>query len=245
MRQCSVYKRILYNTGVLFVIFGMMSISILADGKEEIKKENTCIKTSILYRAWSQLDQTLYGTAEEVIQPGAYPIMGKTMITVDQMVKYYESNGGIYPDKVLKNGGASDIQAFCTIYYEEAVAEGVKAEVAFTQTMKETGWLQYGGDSKVEQYNFAGLGTTGGGVQGNAFSDVRTGIRAQIQHLKAYATKEPLTKECVDNRYEYVEKGSAPYVEWLGQQENPAGKGWAAAPQYGYDIVQMIQGLKK
>lgn len=74
------------------------------------------------------------------------------------------------------------------------------------QTMKETGFLQYGGDASVEQFNFAGLGTTGGGVPGNSYPDVRTGIRAQIQHLKAYATADPLNGKCVDDRYEYVKK---------------------------------------
>lgn len=50
------------------------------------------------------------------------------------------------------------------------------------------------------------------------------GVRAQIQHLKAYATAKPLTGACVDSRYKYVEKGCAPYVEWLGQKENPEGE---------------------
>lgn len=89
---------------------------------------------------------------------------------------------------------------------QEAIAEGVRPEVAFVQTMKETGFLQYGGDASIEQFNFAGLGTTGGGVPGNSYPDVRTGIRAQIQHLKAYATADPLNKKCVDDRYEYVKK---------------------------------------
>ena len=116
--------------------------------------------------------------------------------------------------------------------------------MAFAQTMKETGWLQYGGDAKIEQYNFAGLGTTGGGVEGNTFKNVRTGVRAQIQHLKAYATDEKLNKKCVDIRYKYVKKGSAPYVEWLGQNENPKGLGWATGENYGYDIVEMIRDMK-
>ena len=129
-------------------------------------------------------------------------------------------------------------------YIEEAEKEGVRSEVAFAQTMKETGWLQYGGDAKITQFNFAGLGTTGNGVQGNSFSDVREGVRAQIQHLKAYATDEKLLSECVDSRYSYVTKGCAPYVEWLGQQENPEGYGWATGENYGYDIVKMINTMK-
>lgn len=182
--------------------------------------------------------------AEEVIADGQYPIMGKTSITVEQMAAWFEQNGAEYPADVLGEGGAETIEDFCQIYIEEAEAEGVRAEVAFVQSMKETAWLQFGGDASIEQYNFAGLGTTGGGVPGNSYPDVRTGVRAQIQHLKAYATEEILTQECVDERYEYVTKGCAPYVEWLGQQENPKGYGWATDENYGYSIVEMIGNMK-
>ena len=166
------------------------------------------------------------------------------MITEEQMIRCFEASGKEYPSEILGKGGAPDIQTFCRIYYEEAVAEGVRPEVPFAQAMKETAWLQFGGDSKIEQFNFAGLGTTGNGVEGESFPDVRTGVRAQIQHLKAYASEEPLIQECVDTRYSLVKKGSAPYVEWLGQQENPQGQGWAVDPDYGNSIVTMIYSLE-
>lgn len=184
------------------------------------------------------------GAAEEVIADGQYPIMGSSSVTVEQMVEYFQSQGVEYPQEELSKGGADSIETFCQMYYEEATAEGIRPEVAFAQTMKETGWLQYGGDASIEQFNFAGIGTTGGGEPGNSYPDVRTGIRAQIQHLKAYATEDALEQECVDDRYEYVTKGSAPYVEWLGQNENPQGCGWATAENYGYSIVEMINKMK-
>lgn len=184
------------------------------------------------------------GAAEEVIADGQYPIMGSSSVTVEQMVEYFNSQGVEYPQEELSKGGADSIETFCQMYYDEAIAEGVRPEVAFAQTMKETGWLQYGGDASIEQYNFAGIGTTGNGEAGNFYPDVRTGIRAQIQHLKAYATEDALEQECVDDRYEYVIKGSAPYVEWLGQNENPQGCGWATAENYGYSIVEMINKMK-
>lgn len=172
-----------------------------------------------------------------------YPIMGESSVTVQDMVDYFETSGKTYPAEELAQGGAESLEVFCTMYYDEALAEGVRPEVAFAQTMKETGFLQYGGDAQIGQFNFAGLGTTGGGEPGNSFPDVRTGIRAQIQHLKAYATEELLNQECVDERYEYVKKGAAPYVEWLGQNENPEGLGWATGENYGYDIVEMIEDM--
>ena len=110
--------------------------------------------------------------------------------------------------------------------------------------MKETAWLKFGGDVKIEQNNFAGLGTTGGGVAGASFTTVREGIRAQIQHLKAYGSKDALKNECVDPRFSLVTRGSAPYVEWLGLKENPNGYGWATSEGYGIDIEKMVKNLQ-
>ena len=175
---------------------------------------------------------------------GTYLIEGDTEVTVDQMVAYFEASKKAYPEDVMRKGGAATIRDFCQIYYGESVAEGIKAEVAFVQAMKETGWLQFTGVVKAEQYNFAGMGATGNGVSGESFKDVREGVRAQIQHLKAYGSTKSLNQTCVDNRFKYVERGSAIYVEWLSIPNNPKKKGWAAANGYGVDIVKMIQKMK-
>lgn len=166
---------------------------------------------------------------------GGCTIMGTTYTYLDQMIRYYCANQE-YP-AFYQGTDAPTIQAFCQIYVEEAQAEGVRAEVAFCQAMKETGFLRYQGDVRIEQFNFAGIGATGGGVQGNYFGSVRDGIRAQIQHLKAYASTEALNGACVDPRFHYVKRGTTPYVEWLGIHENPYGGGWAAALNYGGSII--------
>lgn len=166
---------------------------------------------------------------------GGCMIMGISYTYIEQMVRYYNANQ-TYPD-FYANSDAPTIEAFCQIYLEEAAAEGVRAEVAFCQAMKETGFLRYLGDVRIEQYNFAGIGATGGGEPGNSFGSVRTGIRAQIQHLKAYASTDALNGVCVDPRFSYVSRGTTPYVEWLGIKENPLGGGWAASEQYGSSIV--------
>lgn len=186
------------------------------------------------------------------VQVSLTKIMGTSQTSVAQMVRYYKANASGYDtfkaryegkyDGSLAKGGASTIERFAQIFYEEANAEGVKAEVAFTQCMKETGFLKYGGDVLPNQYNFAGIGATGA-VHGASFKDVRTGIRAQIQHLKAYASTSPLHNACVDPRFNLVTRNTAPYVEWLGIQENPNGYGWATAKNYGYDIVGMVKVL--
>ena len=175
---------------------------------------------------------------------GYYTIMGTTTVTLEDMTSQYEAQGVTYPSETLKDGGAETIEEFCRIILEEASLEGVRAEVVYEQSMLETGWLQFQGDAQAQQYNFAGLGTTGGGVQGNSYPDVRTGIRAQVQHLKAYACTEDLNENRVDTRFDMVRRGSAPYVEWLGIQENPNGGGWAAGANYGSKLRRLLADLK-
>ena len=181
---------------------------------------------------------------ESKVVEGTYLIEGTTSVSVKQMTDYFKQSKYSYPTDIMKKGGASTLEEFCQIYYEEAEKEGIKAEVAFAQAMKETGWLQFKGDVKAEQYNFAGMGATGNSVAGESFKDVREGVRAQIQHLKAYGSTKDLNQTCVDNRFKYVERGCSIYVEWLGIPNNPKNKGWAAADGYGVDIVKMVQKMK-
>ena len=163
---------------------------------------------------------------------------------IDAMEEAWEEVGYSYPS-ALSAGGAQTIRDFASVVYDEAVAEGVSPELVFVQAMKETGWLRFGGDVSVNQYNFSGIGAVGGGAKGATFPDVRTGIRAQVQHLRAYAdnsvTTASLANTVVDPRFTYVRKGAAPVVEYLGIQENPNHTGWAAAKNYGYDLVSMMK----
>jgi hypothetical protein len=199
-------------------------------------------KTGDLYlRAYGVLANGERGTAQQIYLTvnKYYEIMGSTSITKSQMVAYYNSSEHVFPSYY-----AITLEQFCQIYLDQANSEGVKAEVAFVQAMKETGWLQFGGDVSITQYNFAGLGATGGGEPGNVFSSIEEGVLAQVQHLKAYASLESLNNICVDQRFYYVTRNTAPYVEWLGIPDNPYGVGWAAADDYGYDIVEMIDTMK-
>ena len=109
--------------------------------------------------------------------------------------------------------------------------------------MLETGYLKFGGDVKPDQYNFAGMGATGG-ISGEKFSDVREGIRAQIQHLKCYASDAALNNACVDPRWGTWLRNKALYVQWLSKANNPYGIGWATDAEYSEKILSMIKSLK-
>lgn len=196
-------------------------------------------------RAYKDLSNgiRMYGPWSAVkAKAAAHEIMGTSSVTVDQMVSYYNKRY-TFPADTYRDKGADSAEAFFKILKEEAEAEGVRADVLFAQVMLETGGLKFGGDVQPSQCNFGGLGAVGGGAAGETFADVRTGLRAQVQHLKAYASTDGLNNACVDKRFQYVSRGTARYVEWLAIPQNPYGKGWAADADYGTKLLRIMNSL--
>jgi len=163
---------------------------------------------------------------EKPEQPGL--IMGKGLTSAENMEGF-----------LLRNNPQVDsayVQVLAQIYIEEAAFEGVNHDIAFSQMCLETGFLRFGGLVQPEWNNFCGLGAIGPEQPGLVFPDPRTGVRAHIQHLKAYATEEPLKGELVDPRYRYVRKGSSPAIEGLSGT-------WAVDRMYAVKINDILQRL--
>ena len=173
-------------------------------------------------------------------------IMGTSSVTALQLSNFYKAMNKKYPSYYSQNDKeAKTIEDFCKIYVEECKKEDVRVEVAFAQAMVETGYLSFGGDVDISQYNFAGMGATGNGVKGNSFSTVRLGIRAQVQHLKCYASTDKLNGDRVDPRWGEWLRGKAPYVEWLSIPNNPYGTGWAGSATYAEVIKGIMENINK
>ncbi|NEP56958.1 MAG: peptidoglycan DD-metalloendopeptidase family protein [Symploca sp. SIO2G7] len=158
-------------------------------------------------------------------------------------------------DQIMSNGRASeaDLNRFLRannqgnfvskfpelpkLYIEEAAEEGVNHDIAFCQMCLETNFLRFGGDVDPSQNNFAGIGAIGGGANGAFFPNPRIGVKAQIQHLKAYASTDPIAKPpIVDPRFELVTRGVAPTVNDLSGR-------WATDPEYGTKILSILKRL--
>lgn len=161
-------------------------------------------------------------------------IMGDSQVTVGQMKSYL----------MEVNGDATEYLPLAEYFTKAGVTEGVRGDIAFAQACLETGNFKFGGDVQPEQNNFCGLGATGNGVVGCSFDTMELGAIAQVQHLKAYGCCEDLNSACVDPRFQYVTRGGAVYVEWLGIQENPNGIGWAAGAEYGSKILTILEKMK-
>lgn len=165
----------------------------------------------------------------------AVTVMGPcSRLSVDQIVAWFDS----VPGKPAYKASVP-IRDLVTYFVDEGRAEGVRGDLAFAQAIIETGYFS----SVIAQTknNFAGIGAVDTDPLGGAatFPDARTGVRAQIQHLRAYADKSatactvpPLHYACVDPRFNLVSpKGKAP--TW-----NQFGNGiWATDPTYAFKIV--------
>jgi Mannosyl-glycoprotein endo-beta-N-acetylglucosaminidase len=131
------------------------------------------------------------------------------------------------------------------LYKEHGDKYGVRWDYAFFQMSIETGYLAFrrpggkAGDVKVRQYNFAGIGTTGGGVPGDSYPDMSTGVLAQIQHLVAYSGEQidkpvaPRTREMQGSIIEVSRKlkRSVTFADLSGR--------WAADKRYGVTIEKI------
>ena len=165
-------------------------------------------------------------------------IMGKAQATAQQMALFCRSKNA--EPKLT----ACSTEELAEMFLEEGKAEGVRGDVAFAQSLHETGYFKFGGIVQPSQNNYGGIGALNGNSAGQAasFPNPRTGVRAQIQHLKAYASTEALVNACVDPRFSLVARGVAPYVEWLGAADNPSGKGWAVpGAGYGGKVVSLLE----
>ena len=132
------------------------------------------------------------------------------------------------------NAGREFAEALAAFYICEAGMEGINHDIAFAQMCLETGFLRFGGLVSPDMNNFCGLGSIGPGEPGLWFPSVELGVRAHIQHLKAYASEQPLAGDLVDPRYRFVRRGSSPVLQGLSGT-------WAADIFYA-DKIEIILG---
>lgn len=156
-------------------------------------------------------------------------IMGTGRSDAKQMASYLIKNN--------KRLSSKQALRLANTYIKEGLAEGVNHDIAFSQMCHETGCLQFGNLVEPHQNNFAGIGATGPGQPGHSFPTIEIGVRAQIQHLKAYASKARLNNPKVDPRFDLVKpRGRAPTLYQLSGT-------WAADRKYHEGLKKHLLGL--
>lgn len=159
-------------------------------------------------------------------------LMAQGQLTATQLAAFFLSRN---PDE-----DSAHITQFAQYYIDEATAEGINSDVAFAQMCLETGFLKFGGLVQPDFHNYCGLGAMDADHPGEIFETEELGVRAHIQHLQAYATKEEtqLHKELVDPRYNWVHKTK--YIEDIFGLTGT----WATDPHYGEKIDGLLTAME-
>jgi peptidoglycan hydrolase CwlO-like protein len=110
-------------------------------------------------------------------QAGAIPVMGDAELTAAEITAWFDGRGVKY-----RLAGGMSIGDLVQIYMEEGRAEHVRPELAFAQSIIETGSFGNALDN-----NYAGIGACDSCHGEPAFPTPRDGVRGQIQLLRNYA----------------------------------------------------------
>ena len=164
-------------------------------------------------------------------------IMGVAHLNVGQLVAWFS----VRQPPTGTFAATVPVDTLARYFVEEGAAEGVAGDLAFVQSIVETGWFRFTGRVAASSNNFAGIGATGGNDSPAKFPDARSGVRAQIQHLRAYADPEahtctvpPLHHPCEDPRFHLVTpKGKAATWNQLGNGN------WASSRTYSSVILAL------
>lgn len=181
-------------------------------------------------------------TSTGLVPETTMPIMGTARYGVSELDAWFvmKTDGRIPPS----GSCIGSVDELARIFLEEGAAEGVRGDIAFIQAMVETGWLRHSLRVPASFCNYSGIGAVDGGSGANRFATAREGVRAQIQHLRAYA--DPTTT-CSNFRHVNVD----PRCKWVlpkgkSPNWNQMGKGnWATDPDYSSKILRLAGSLQK
>jgi hypothetical protein len=167
--------------------------------------------------------------------PTGTPVLGTSVLSADQLAAWYAASG-------VRSASPVPVADLARLFIDEGAAQGVRGDLAFAQSMLETGYLRFGGIVQPQDLNFSGLGACDSCPRGLAFPSAVLGVRAQIQHLYAYAAPgaapAALVRPLADVRFARVQPaGRAPLWEAMGNGN------WATGPDYARKVLTLWRGM--
>ncbi len=148
-------------------------------------------------------------------------IEGPSAFTADELRAWYAVEGH-------GSQASVPIDDLIGAFIDEGAAEGVRGDMAFAQSILETG--SFANSDTIGRNNFAGIGHCGACGGGFEFATAQIGVRAQVQLLKSYAEEDPTYNS---PRADPALNGPAGCcIAWID-----LGGVWASAPNYGPHIM--------
>ena len=158
-----------------------------------------------------------------------WAILGKSEIGAEKLTAFVQTRNPDFDPQIAE------------AYLRIGEIYGIRGDIALCQAVVETGWFRFGGGTAVtpDQHNYCGLGVTRRGLKGHSFETIDDGVRAQLQHLYAYACREPLPEgePLLDPRFRLVNRGVATTWKELSNR-------WAMNPRYAIQILDLYLQLR-
>jgi hypothetical protein len=160
-------------------------------------------------------------------------IMGPAQLTADDLVAYIDSLR-LHPKLTVP------LRTLAGFYISEGNAEGVRGDVAFAQSILETGAFMFPGHGLLDPIdnNFAGIDACDSCKHGDRFKTALIGVRAQMQLLRIYA--DPSVKKITDlaNPLALLHE---PRLGFSGHVQTwyALGGRWATGPNYGFHVYDI------
>ncbi|MBK6970136.1 MAG: glucosaminidase domain-containing protein [Candidatus Microthrix subdominans] len=109
-------------------------------------------------------------------------INGEPLLAAEDLSRWFVADG-------RRANTTVPIEELARLFIEEGRSESIRGDIAFAQSILETGSFSYPSFGQVRgtDNNFAGIGACDSCSNGFGFPDARTGARAQMQLLKIYA----------------------------------------------------------
>ena len=178
------------------------------------------------------------------------PVMGPNLLSAAQLARWFNSETGGTPPNVPAIH--DNITALAQDFIDEGRVEGVRGDIAFVQSILETGWFSFASSQiPPDANNFAGINAFDGRpglpncVHGDStpsrcFATPKIGVLTQIEVLRSYAdaTTRNLPNQLDSAPSDRV--GDAPIWEYFGGSNCPCGKLiWASAKNYGIRVLKL------
>lgn len=183
--------------------------------------------------------------------PGV-PMMGQSRLTAGDLVAFYRSHA---PASLPYRAEGATLEQLAQMFVDEGNRYAVRGDIAFAQSIVETGWFNFPDYGIVKPWNnnFAGIGACNSCGNGFQFSTALSGVRAQIQLLRNYADILSRTTTIPDapvpelwgsnpttaayNFDHFFAKGRAPLWNDMGNGN------WASAPNYATVVLQVYNDM--
>lgn len=170
------------------------------------------------------------GTSKDGISPRGGPtILGPVMVTAGEMAAWFISTGHHV-------NTAAAVEELAGYFSTLGGATGVRGDIAFTQSILETGWFTFpaGGQLNPGDNNFAGIGACDHCTHGFSFKDAATGVEAQLELLRSYASPKPTPTPALGKKVA-VYNCCPTWMALTGV--------WATSSAYGTSILSLYQQL--